>query len=66
MADITNATSGTTTIKNGTLVVSCLQTGFYKADDTYVTNKPELATIETKYSDRFDDIIYYADGSQGV
>jgi hypothetical protein len=66
MADIANATTGTTTIKNGTLVVSCLKTGLYKIDDTYVSNKPELSSIETKYSDKFDDIIYYSDGTQGT
>ena len=48
-------------IKNGTIVVSTQPTGSTAKDkiDTYVSNKPVIADIETKYDDRFDDHNYY-------
>jgi hypothetical protein len=57
--DITNAVSGVATIKNGTLVVSCLQTGMFKTNNTYVVNTPTISDIESKYDNRFDDPSYY-------
>jgi hypothetical protein len=48
-------------IKNGTIVVSTKPTGPTAKDkiNTYVSNKPEIADIEAKYDDKFDDITYY-------
>lgn len=47
-------------IKNGTILVStCSRNGNYKTLDTYVSNKPAIADIESKYDDRFDDVGYY-------
>lgn len=56
--DITKSIN-TNTIKNGTLLVSCTRTGQYSTIDTYVSNIPSLASIESKYNDRFDDPSYY-------
>lgn len=48
-------------IKNGTIVVSTKPTGPTSADklNTYVSNKPEIADIQTKYDNRFDNPTYY-------
>lgn len=59
--DITKAISAND-IKNGTTLVSCTFTGEYSVLDTYVKNTPTLATIESKYDNRFDDPSYYYGG----
>jgi hypothetical protein len=50
-------------IKNGTMVVTCGRTGFPAEGtivyDRYVKNTPSLATIESKFNNRFDDPSYY-------
>lgn len=67
MSDIDNALSSTTTIKNGTVVVSCLKTGEYKTQDDHVINTPILSAITDKYNNRYDDpSYYYGDGTQGT
>ena len=53
-------------IKNGTTVVTCLNTGEYSTLDTYVSNIPTISDIEDKYEDRFDDTTYYTIGSSGI
>lgn len=40
-------------IKNGTMVVSCNRTGHYSTRDTYVSNRPELTSFQTKWNNRF-------------
>jgi hypothetical protein len=50
--------------KNGTIIVSCLPTGFYKTNDCVTCNptaynSPTETLIENKYADRFDDPSYY-------
>lgn len=40
-------------IKNGTSVISTTTTGNSSTLNTYVTNTPDISTIETKYSNRF-------------
>lgn len=40
-------------IKNGTMVTSTTFTGFYNTRDTYVKNKPDITTIQSKYGYRF-------------
>jgi hypothetical protein len=48
------------TIKNGTAIVAtCARNGNYKTLDTYVSNKPTISDIESKYDNRFDDPSYY-------
>lgn len=46
-------------IKNGTLVLSCLATGFFDVENSYVANTPTLSDIQDKYDNRFDDPSYY-------
>jgi|688.fasta_scaffold79284_5 hypothetical protein len=63
--DITKAISANP-LKNGTTVVTCLNTGEYSTLDTYVSNIPTISDIEDKYEDRFDDTTYYTIGSSGI
>ncbi len=47
-------------IKNGTIVVStCAKNGNTQTIDSYVSNKPTISDIESKYDNRFDDPSYY-------
>lgn len=48
-------------IKNGTVVVSVKPTGLRSEDllNNSVSNKPEIADIQAKYDNRFDDPSYY-------
>ncbi len=48
-------------IKNGTLLVQTKVTGPTNNDKSneYVSNKPTLADIQSKYDARFDDPSYY-------
>lgn len=58
-SDVINGTA-----KNGTIVVSCLPTGYYKTNDcascnpTAKTGQADSVT-ETQLTDRFDDPTYY-------
>lgn len=54
-------------IKNGTVVVSVLATGFTSKNllNTHVTNIPVIEDIENKYDERFDDPSYYYGGGGG-
>lgn len=61
--DITKAINANE-LKNGTLVVGCLVTGFPSSPSTivydkYVKNTPTLTDIESKFDNRFDDPSYY-------
>lgn len=51
--DVTNAVSSTTTIKNGTAVVTCSKAGEYSVLNTSVLNTPVLTDIDDKYGYRF-------------
>jgi hypothetical protein len=57
--DIQLAVSGSP-IKNGTSIVTCSQAGEYSSLDTYVSNKPTITDIESKYDSRFDEPRYYS------
>jgi hypothetical protein len=56
--DITKSKSGES-IKNGTIVTTCSFTGSYKTINSYVSNAPIIADIQSKYDERFDDPSYY-------
>lgn len=58
--DITKAISENN-IKNGTIIVGCPVTGNTTGlkNDVSVYTKPNIADIEAKYDDRFDDPSYY-------
>jgi hypothetical protein len=62
--DIQAAVSGVA-VKNGTVIVSSTFTGEYSVLNTYVKNTPTIATIQSKYTDKFDDPTYYSNGVQG-
>ena len=49
-------------IKNGALVCGCSVTGNYSINETYVSNRPTIEEIESKYDNRFDDPSYYYGG----
>jgi hypothetical protein len=69
MADSANATTATTLIKNGTMLV---QTGGFVtnsgivARDTYVLNTPVLSDFSNKYTNRFDYPSYYYGTGSGI
>ncbi len=63
--DIQAAISGKP-VKNGTAVVTTTFTGEYSTLDTYVVNTPTIASIESKYDNRFDDTTYYTIGSGSI
>ena len=48
-------------IKNGTIVVTIKITGPTEKDflNTYASNAPSIADIESKYDGKFDDPSYY-------
>lgn len=60
--DIQAAISGVE-VKNGTLVVTCTNTGEYSTNNVYVLNTPTIADIEAKYDNRFDNPRYYSGDS---
>jgi len=56
---VTNTVSGVETLKNATCIVSCYNTGAYKTLDSTFETSISYSNLETKYTDRFDDIAYY-------
>lgn len=56
---VTNVVSGNEVPKNATFVTYCQRTGtFSKLDSTYETSIGYTA-LDSKYTNRFDDIYYY-------
>lgn len=56
---VTNVVSGVETPKNATCVVFCQRTGeFETLNSTYETSVG-YTDLESKYTNRFDDIYYY-------
>lgn len=66
MATDIQAAKSANPVKNGTAVVTTTFTGKYSTLDTYVLNTPTIASIESKYDNRFDDITYYTIGSGNI
>jgi hypothetical protein len=58
----TNVVSGVETQKNGTVIVSCANTGTYKTIAS-VDSSIGYNTLETKLTDRFDNVNYYTIGN---
>lgn len=58
----TNVVSGVETQKNGTVIVSCANTGTYKTI-TATDSSISYNALETKLTDRFDDVNYYTIGT---
>ena len=61
----TNVVSGVETQKNGTVIVSCANTGTYKTI-TSVDSSIGYNTLETKLTGRFDDVNYYTIGTNTI
>lgn len=61
MANDINKAIDSNEIKNGTVVVGCLVTGFDSNNllNTSVKNTPTITDIQAKYDARFDDPSYY-------
>lgn len=59
---VTNVVSGVETSNNGFVIVSALRTGEYKNLGAFDTSIG-YSDLETKYTNRFDDITYYTLGS---
>tara|TARA_E500000318_G_C3470379_1_gene176243 strand:- start:274 stop:504 length:231 start_codon:yes stop_codon:yes gene_type:complete len=59
-----SAVTGTDVIKHGTIVCSTSPVlGQVQTIDTYVINTPLHATVETKYTNKHDEISYYTTAS---
>lgn len=63
---VTNVVSGVETAKNATAVVSCMQTGEFKLINSTFETSLTYNQLETKLTDRFDDITYYTIGSNTI
>lgn len=63
--DIQAAVSGNP-VKNGSAVVTTTFTGEFSVLDTYVKNTPIISSIENKYDNRLDDIVYYSIATKGT
>ncbi|NBP01297.1 MAG: hypothetical protein EBU90_14370 [Proteobacteria bacterium] len=61
----TNAVSGIETQKNGTVIVSCANTGTYKTI-TSIDTSISYNTLENKLTNRFDDVTYYTIGNTTI
>jgi len=59
---VTNVVSGVETSNNGFVIVTTLRTGEYKSLGAFDTSIG-YSTLESKYTNRFDDITYYTLGS---
>jgi hypothetical protein len=54
-------------IKNGSLVVTPSPfSNSFDFNNTNVQNLPTISTIENKYDNRFDDIVYYSLAVRGT
>ena len=61
MTDIALAIN-TQPIKNGSSILTCYVTGMFSRLNTYISNKPDISSIATKYDNKFDQIHYYTGG----
>lgn len=60
---VTNVVSGVEVPKNATCVVFCQRTGEYEALDSIYDVSASYESLEALYTDRFDDVNYYAGGA---
>lgn len=61
MATTDVVVDNSTTVKNGTIIINCLPNGTVMSTvNTIVEKNPPTPTqIESKHTNRFDDITYY-------
>jgi hypothetical protein len=57
---VQNAHSSNTTEKNGTVVTGVDMSGNYKTIDAVQNNIADVAALNTKYAEKFDDPRYYS------
>ena len=62
----TNVVSGVETAKNGTVIVSCSNVGSYKSINATFESSLGYSTLESKYTNRFDDVRYYTLGTATI
>jgi hypothetical protein len=62
MSNDINLAKNTSSIRNGTLVTSCLPTGRFSLSYNSAVTHPVIANIESKYDIRFDNPSYYYGG----
>ena len=58
MADVATNIKGTTE-KNGTIVIAVDKVGNYQTIDATVNDANDVANLNTKYAERWDDPRYY-------
>ena len=63
---VTNVVSGVETPKNATTVVYCQRTGEYNTINSDYETSLGYSALESKYTNRFDDINYYTLGSGNI
>ena len=56
---VQNAHSSNTTEKNGTIVIAVDKVGNYQTIDAPVNDANDVANLNTKYAERWDDPRYY-------
>lgn len=56
---VQNAHSSITTEKNGTVVTGADKIGNYHTIDATVNDAADVAGLNTKYAEKFDDVRYY-------
>lgn len=61
---VTNVVSGVETPKNATCVVFCQRTGEYETLNSEYETSMGYVELESKYTNRFDNITYYFDSTQ--
>jgi hypothetical protein len=61
---VTNVVSGVETPKNATCVVFCQRTGEYEILNSEYETSIGYTDLESKYTNRFDDITYYFASNQ--
>jgi len=63
---VTNIVSGNDYQNTGAVVVSCPRTGMYNSIDPTYQKDVTYNDLESRYTERFDDVTYYTIGTATV
>lgn len=63
---VTNIIVGNEAQKTGTVVVCCQRTGTFNTIDPTYEKHVTYNTLESNYTDRFDDVTYYTVGTSTI
>ena len=63
---VTNIVSGNEAQKTGTVVVCCQRTGVFKTINPTYEKNISYNTLESRYTNRFDDVTYYTIGNNTI